>query len=137
LPFAHKTGIQVLRAAYASNDEAAKKIPAAFAAYYGQNYGAVASQRQADIDRAGQALAEIYRDNVFTDLGVKWGSYPDNLGHPGDTAGCFRCHDDSHATTGGKTISQDCDECHQRLAVDESSPAILKTLGLPSAPAKP
>jgi hypothetical protein len=82
-------------------------------------------------------LAGIYRRNVFTDLGVRWGTYPDQLGHTDENPGCFRCHDDSHATSGGKTIGQDCDDCHQRLAVDEKSPAILKTLGLAGGSPQP
>ena len=58
------------------------------------------------------------------------GTYANNLGHM-DSPGCFRCHDDSHKTADGKdAISQDCGVCHQVLAMDESSPDILKTLGL-------
>lgn len=141
LPFAHKTAIQILTAAYANGDDAAKKIPVAFDAFYQQNYAPIASQRQAEIARAGKALLEIYQRNVFPDLGVKWGSYPDNLGHTNDL-GCFRCHDDTHQTASGKSgiaIVQDCDDCHQTLANEEASPAILKTLNLlpESAKSKP
>ena len=39
-------------------------------------------------------------------------------------------HDDSHATADKKTITQDCSACHQALAVEETSPEILKTLGV-------
>ncbi len=134
LPFAHKEAIRLLKADYGGSDGASKKIPATFAAFYRQDYARVASQRAADIDRAGRVLAEIYTQNVFPDFGIKWGSYPDNLGHT-DSAGCFRCHDDSHSTKTGATIKQDCDDCHQTLATEEKSPAILKTLGLlPSEP---
>ncbi len=65
----------------------------------------------------------------FPDLKVTWGTYPNNPVHM-DDPGCFRCHDDSHATSDKKTITQDCNTCHDLLATDESSPAILKTLGL-------
>jgi hypothetical protein len=133
LPFAHKTGIQVITAAYSNDEDAAKKIPPAFAAFYAQKYPDVASHRRADIYRAGQALVELYQRNVFADLGVKWGTYPDNLGHA-DNAGCFRCHDESHSTPAKKTITQDCNTCHNALAVEETSPEILKTLGLSSVP---
>ncbi len=141
LPFAHKTGIDVLKAAYASDDDAAKKIPAAFEAFYQQKYPVVFSQRSPDISRAGQALKEIYQRNVFTDLGVKWSTYSNNLGHA-DNAGCFRCHDESHVapatkTAAKKTITQDCSACHQALAVEETSPEILKTLGLLTSAQKP
>jgi hypothetical protein len=130
LPFAHKTAVQVLTAKYASDADAGARIPANFAAFYRENYAALAGQRQAEIARAATELAEIYARNVYADLGVRWGSYPDQLGHSEENPGCFRCHDESLVTSGGKTMSQDCDECHQRLAVGEKSPEILKTLGV-------
>jgi len=60
---------------------------------------------------------------------VTWGTYPNNLGHT-DAPGCFRCHDDSHVSSDKKTITQDCGACHELLAVEEKSPAVLKALGL-------
>jgi hypothetical protein len=71
----------------------------------------------------------VYNRNVFPDLKVAWGTYPNNLGHT-DFPGCFRCHDSAHETSEGKTISQDCESCHQTVASDEASPEILKTLGI-------
>ena len=60
---------------------------------------------------------------------IPWGTYPNNLGHA-DDPGCFRCHDDSHANADKKTITQDCGTCHQSLAMEETGPEILKTLGV-------
>jgi hypothetical protein len=129
LPFAHKTAVEILKADYKSEDEAKSKIPTAFTAFYTQKYGDVASKRSADISNAGKVLAEIYNRNVFPELGVKWGTYATNLGHA-DNFGCFRCHDESHATSAKKTLSQDCSLCHNPLAVEEEAPAVLKTLGM-------
>jgi hypothetical protein len=129
LPFVKKTTVELLKASYSTDDEATLKIPAGLSAYYRGKYPAVASQRAADIQAAGQALLTIYSHNVFPDLKVTWGTYPNNLGHT-DDPGCFRCHDDSHTTTDKKTIPQDCNTCHQALAVEETSPEILKTLGI-------
>ena len=129
LPFVKKTAIELLKAAYASQDEAAQKIPAALNAFYQQKYGDVWAKRSNDIQLAGRALVGIYQSNVFPDLKVTWGTYPNNLGHM-DDPGCFRCHDDSHASSDKKTIPQDCSTCHEMLATEETSPAILKTLGL-------
>ena len=39
----------------------------------------------------GATLAALYQQNVFPDLKVTWGTYPNNLGHT-DAQGCFRCH---------------------------------------------
>jgi hypothetical protein len=74
-------------------------------------------------------LAAIYSGNVFPDLKVTWGTYANNLGHM-DYPGCFRCHDDSHTAADKKTIPQDCGTCHNAIAVEESSPEILKSLGI-------
>jgi hypothetical protein len=132
LPFVKKTAIGLLKATYASQDEAAQKIPLGLSAFYQQNYGDVWAKRSNEIQLAGQALVAIYRNNVFPDLKVTWGTYPNNLGHM-DDPGCFRCHDDSHAASDKKTITQDCSACHEMLATEETSPVILKTLGLGDA----
>jgi hypothetical protein len=129
LPFVKKTAVELLKASYSSDDEATQKIPAGLSVYYQGKYPAVASKRFADIRTVGEALLAIYRHNVFPDLKVTWATYPNNLGHA-DDPGCFRCHDDSHATPDKKTITQDCNACHQSLAVEETSPEILKTLGI-------
>lgn len=130
LPFIKKQGLAVLQASYVSSAEAAEKIPAAVQNYYQQNYPQVYTQRTADVARAGQAILAIYNRNVFPDLKVTWGTYTNSLGHV-DFPGCFRCHDGSHATADGQgSITQDCSACHQILAMQESTPDILKTLGL-------
>ena len=129
LPFVKKTTMELLQASYASDDEAAQKIPAGLAAFYQAKYPSIASQNAAGIQAAGKAAVAIYQHNVFPDLKVTWGTYPNNLGHT-DATGCFRCHDESHATADKKTITQDCSTCHQALAIDETSPGILKTLGV-------
>ena len=129
LPFLKKKGLELLKTDYASNDEAAKRIPAELAAYYRQAYPAIASERAADVAAAATTLVSIYNTNVFPDLGVSWGLYPNNLGHEA-FPGCFRCHDEEHKAADGKTITQDCGACHEAVAVEESSPEVLKTLGL-------
>ena len=129
LPFLKKKGLELLKASYSSSEEAARAIPAAIADYYKQSHPEVYAARTADVQHAGQHIAEIYGRNVFPDLKVTWGTYPNNLGHE-SSPGCFRCHDDQHRTAEGKTIAQDCSTCHEAVAVDEVSPEILKTLGL-------
>ena len=129
LPFVKKTGVELLKASYATDDEATQKIPAGLSAYYQGKYPEVAGKRAADIQATGQVLLAIYRHNVFPDLKVGWGTYPNNLGHT-DDPGCFRCHDGNHATPDKTALTQDCNTCHQPLAVEETSPEILKTLGV-------
>jgi nitrate/TMAO reductase-like tetraheme cytochrome c subunit len=129
LPFVKKTGLAILTAVYATDDDAAKEIPAKLSSFYQAKYPDLYSKNRKDVDSAGQALLAIYSRNVFPDLKVTWGTYPNNLGHT-DAPGCFRCHDEAHLAADKKTISQDCSLCHQLVAMDEASPAVLKTLEL-------
>lgn len=129
LPFIKKMGVELIKSDYRSGEEAELKIAAGLASFYRDKYPDLSAKRAGDIRSAGQALLAIYKRNVFPDLKVKWGTYPNHLGHT-DYLGCFRCHDDSHTTADKKTITQDCGACHQALAVEEESPEILKTLGV-------
>jgi NapC/NirT cytochrome c family, N-terminal region len=129
LPYLKKKGLELLKAEYRTSQEASEKLPVSLVSFYQQSYPDLYAKRSEDIQQAGQAVLAIYNRNVFPDLKVSWGTYPNNLGHT-DFPGCFRCHDGSHAAADGNAIKQDCDVCHQPLATDEASPEILKTLGL-------
>lgn len=130
LPFIKKKGLELLQANYSTSEEAARSIPAGLDEYYRQSYPDIYAKRSIDIAGAGTALLRIYDDNVFPDLAVGWGTYPNNLGHT-DSPGCFRCHDGAHASADGRAaITQDCTACHVPLAVEDAAPEVLKTLGL-------
>jgi nitrate/TMAO reductase-like tetraheme cytochrome c subunit len=130
LPFIKKKAVELLKATYSSNEEATRAIPAQLLAFYKQSNPDLCSRRASDISDAGAEIAAIYNRNVFPDLKVTWGTYPNNLGHT-DFPGCFRCHDGSHSTPDQKqTITQDCNTCHQPLSVDEKPPGVLNTLSL-------
>jgi nitrate/TMAO reductase-like tetraheme cytochrome c subunit len=129
LPFIKKEAVQLLKAKYSTTTDATERLPSALVSFYQQSYPDLYSKRQEDIHQAGRAVLAIYQRNVFPELQVSWGTYPNNLGHT-DFPGCFRCHDGSHVATDGTAISQDCSSCHEPLAMDEASPEILKTLGI-------
>jgi nitrate/TMAO reductase-like tetraheme cytochrome c subunit len=129
LPFIKKKGLEALKTSYATTKDANEKLPAVLIGFYQQNYPDLYATRAPAINQAAQVVLAIYSRNVFPDLKVTWATYPNNLGHT-DFPGCFRCHDGSHTTTDGKTITQDCGTCHQPLAMEEASPEILKTLGI-------
>jgi hypothetical protein len=122
LPFVKKRGVELLKKSYASQEVAAKAIPAALHEWYRDN-------QSAEVARAAQALVVIYSRNVFPEMKVTWGTYPNNVGHT-DFPGCFRCHDDNHSAADGKKIVQDCNTCHQLLTMDDPAPKILTDLGL-------
>ena len=129
LPYVKKKSMELLKANYNTREEAAAKLPETFVSFYKKSYPDLYAKRSQDVQHAAGTVLAIYNRNVFPELKVTWGTYPNNLGHM-DSPGCFRCHDGSHTSTGGKTISQDCNICHQPLATEEASPEILKTLGI-------
>jgi len=129
LPYIRRKGVELLKANYATSTEASTKLPAGIVSFYQQNYPDLYANRSQDIREAGRAVLAIYNRNVFPELKVSWGTYPNNLGHT-DFPGCFRCHDGSHTAGDGKAIAQDCNSCHEPLAMDEASPEILRTLGI-------
>jgi nitrate/TMAO reductase-like tetraheme cytochrome c subunit len=133
LPYAKKHGLEILKASYSSDEDAAAKIPAAFEDYYRKSYPQIYAEKHDEVVRSGRALLSIYQHNVFPEMKVSWGTYPNNLGHT-DFNGCFRCHDDQHASAQGKTITQDCTACHNIVTSDEKNPKALQELGLVPAP---
>ncbi|HET6440019.1 MAG TPA: NapC/NirT family cytochrome c [Anaeromyxobacter sp.] len=129
LPFAKKQALAALTAPYSSREAALEGIRAALAGFYEKQYPEVWASKQEAVLAASRELAAAWGRNVWPGMRITWGTYPTLLGHK-QTAGCWRCHDENHATADGKTISQDCDTCHATLAEEEESPAILKQLGL-------
>ena len=111
LPHARREGVRLMKATYASEDDAARAIDREFRGFYQSRGGPVDEQAVA---RTVAALQAVYRRNVFPAMNVTWGSYPDNRGHVTST-GCFRCHDDSHTDKSGATISADCEFCHRQI----------------------
>jgi len=129
LPFAKKQAVAILKQEYATEQDAATRIPTAFEDFYRNSYPQVYAQRHDEISRSARAVLGVFQHNVFPEMKVTWGTYPNNLGHT-DFDGCFRCHDDQHAAKNGKTITQDCSACHNLLASDEKNPKILGDLGV-------
>jgi len=129
LPFAKKKALEILKAKYPSREEAALRIPVAFEKYYQDTYPAVWGQRQSEVTASALQVLALWNRNIFPAMNVTWGSYPNDLGHT-DFPGCFRCHDGSHEASGGRSITQDCNACHNLLAVDEKSPKVLNDLGV-------
>jgi hypothetical protein len=109
LPFVHREAVKALKASY-QPDAAAGEISRSLRSFY-QAAAPATPEIGAAVDRAVSAVQEIFRRNVFPDMNVRFGTYPNNIGHI-DFPGCFRCHDDNHRSKDGKKIGQDCDTCH-------------------------
>ena len=129
LPFVRKKAEELLKASYPDRQTAQQRIVEGLNDYYRASYPAVFNSHRSVIEQSAQAVAGIYLRNVFPAMKLTWGSHPNNLGH-NDFPGCFRCHDGSHTSADGRTISNDCTTCHTFLATEEENPKVLSDLGL-------
>jgi hypothetical protein len=129
LPYIRKKAVEVLKVNYPNRDVAQQRITAEINNFYQTNYPAVYQARRAAVEQAGAEVARIYLRNIFPDMRVTWGTHPNNIGH-NDSPGCFRCHDGSHTSADGQTITNDCSACHNLLAVQEGNPKVLTDLGM-------
>lgn len=129
LPFSKKHGLELLKRNYASRAEAESRIPAEFQRIYREQHASVWQSRRQEVEHSARGLLAIYQRNIFPEMKLTWGTYINNIGHS-DFPGCFRCHDDQHEAPGGKKLGQDCNSCHQLLAMEEAAPKILGDLGL-------
>jgi nitrate/TMAO reductase-like tetraheme cytochrome c subunit len=129
LPFSKKKSVELLRTEYSDRESAARKITSSFAEFYREKYPDTYQTHRALVETSGEAVSQIYLRNVFPNMKITWGTYPNNLGHE-DFLGCFRCHDGNHKSADGKLISDDCEACHALLAQEESNPKILADLGV-------
>ena len=109
IPFIRREAVRALRAEYP--DQAAafagidRDLRAAVGAVKTDAFNEEALRQAVAVSQA------IYRTNIFPSMKIGWGTYPDRVGHT-TSQGCFRCHDDSHATKDGRVLGQDCELCH-------------------------
>jgi hypothetical protein len=129
LPFIRKMAVEFLRREYPSQEVAATQITQALQAYYRTSYAELFKKQPGLVEAAAKATREIYLRNVFPGMKLTWGTHVNHIGHQ-DGVGCWRCHDGSHTSPDGRTITGDCSACHQILAQDEKDPKILKDLGI-------
>ena len=109
IPYIRREAVRALRATYASHEAADQQIDRsirdALKASLPRDFEESALRRSITVTQA------IYRRNVFPEMNVGWGTYPNQMGHT-TSDGCFRCHTDTHKTRDGLTIKQDCESCH-------------------------
>jgi NapC/NirT cytochrome c family, N-terminal region len=129
LPYIRKKAVEVLKVNYTTREVAQQTITSEITSFYRTNYPEIGRTRSDAVQQASQEVANIYLRNIFPDMRVTWGTHPNNLGHV-DSPGCFRCHDGSHTSADGQTITNDCSACHQIVASGENNPKILTDLGM-------
>lgn len=107
LPFIRREALAAVIPEYTNRDAALTAI----ASRLREHYRGQPSVDPQLVDRAIAGTQNVWASNVFPAMKVKWGTYPNHLGHL-DTPGCFRCHDDEHTSKDGRVIRQDCGLCH-------------------------
>ena len=127
LPYLKRESMRVLKGEYTSHESAKAAIGREIHAFYQKAYPSLADTKNAAIEQAIKELQLIYVSNVFPEMKVTWGTYPDNIQHF-ESPGCWRCHDRKHKTAEGEKISRDCGMCHTILAQEEENPEILNTI---------
>jgi hypothetical protein len=105
LPFARREAVAALKDEYPSGDAARAGIDARLRRAFSSHSNGT------DVTRLIAGVQQIYDRNIFPAMNVKWGTYPNNIGHVFFN-GCFRCHDDNHKSKDGRVIKQDCESCH-------------------------
>jgi len=129
LPYVRKKAVELLNASYPDRETAKSRITEGIISFYRTSYPDIYATKRALIEQAADSVADIYMRNVFPEMKVGWGVHPNNIGH-NDFPGCFRCHDGSHTSADGQTITNDCSACHNLLAIQEENPKVLTDLGL-------
>jgi hypothetical protein len=81
LPFAKKKAVEILKASYTTREDAAQRIPAAFAKYYQESYPAIWVQRQAEVTARAGGPGDLEPEHL-----------PGNEGHLGQISGQHRAH---------------------------------------------
>lgn len=109
IPFIRQEAVRALGGTYATQDIAFREIDRSIRE--AMKARLPLAVEEADLKRAIGVTQAIYRANVFPSMKVGWGTYANQLGHT-TSMGCFRCHDDSHKTTDGVAIRQECELCH-------------------------
>jgi len=125
LPYVKRQAVRALLSDWKDAATAELEIPAMLAAFYEQEFPAVARERAGAVRQAGLTVAGIYRRHFFPRMRVDWRTYPENVGHL-ESPGCFRCHDGLHVDADGHAIGSACDSCHDFLNPAAARPDVLE-----------
>ncbi|WP_346854076.1 NapC/NirT family cytochrome c [uncultured Draconibacterium sp.] len=115
LPGIKLIAMLALNQEYPDKDSAFFAIETQVKEWFESGYPDVYTEKTEDINQAIDEIKNGYANNIFPFMKASWKEYPNNIGHM-ESDGCYRCHNDRHATETGKVISKDCNLCHNILA---------------------
>jgi hypothetical protein len=111
LPGIKALAMEICSEDFSTSDSAIQYIDQTIREYYQSDYPEIIEQQKEFVDKASQGLQQIFSQNIFPEMKVKWSAYPNHIGHM-EFNGCFRCHNDTHASEDGQIIRKDCNLCH-------------------------
>jgi hypothetical protein len=111
LPWIKKLALDALVRNYAPDQDVRHEMRKAIEGYYVSNFPDALKRQKDQVDQAVSTIFAIYDRNVFPSMKVNWTTYPSNIGHR-NWPGCFRCHNDRHASETGKVLTSSCPVCH-------------------------
>jgi len=115
LPEIKSIALELCDREYTTMDSAMKTIELKIHEYYKENYPDIYQNQKQLVDQAVTGLQNSFSENIFPEMKVRWNEYPNHIGHL-EYNGCFRCHNDRHASEDGKVIKRDCNLCHTIIA---------------------
>lgn len=124
LPQIKSLAMEILDKKFSTTDTAMIAIRDQVNSFYKENYPDIYSGKNQMIAKAVNGIQTEFKKNIFPEMNVRWDAYPNNIGHI-EFMGCFRCHNDNHATTEGKVIPKDCNLCHS--ITSQGVPGSLET----------
>jgi nitrate/TMAO reductase-like tetraheme cytochrome c subunit len=131
IPEIRLKGVEVLRGTYTTQEQALAGI-AGLENYYMTYYPDFYTANSELVQSAITELQTIFNNSVFIDQKVDWNAHPNNIGHI-DSAGCFRCHDGEHMTTGQEAIRLECNICHS-IPVVTTAQDLVTTIEISRGP---
>lgn len=121
LPYLRREAVTLLKAEYATHEQARTAIASALEKFYAGEGAASGPVDTGAVAAAVRTLTDLHGANVFPAMKVTFGTYISNAGHT-DADGCFRCHDDEHKAKDGTVIKQDCESCHREEELATATP---------------
>lgn len=111
LPRIKYAALDALGQKFGTTDSAMMIISQKINSFYKENYPDLYANKRNLVNQAIKGIQGEFNKNIFPEMKVRWDVYPNNIGHM-EFAGCFRCHNDNHATPQGRLIKKDCNQCH-------------------------
>jgi hypothetical protein len=130
LPQIKSLSMQICAIDFNSTDSARQYIQKSVSEFYQSNYPQIYQEKMLLVEKAWRGLQEVYTENIFPEMKVRWNAYPNHIGHV-EFQGCFRCHDNKHKSADGYTIARDCNQCHHIIAQGTPGQMSISTLDKP------